>query len=175
MGKEKGGNEGTWSVKDGVIHCTGRPGGVMRTKRDDYSNYTIVADLAFDRPGDLKSDADFRGNSGILAHCVPGKGIGVWPRSIEVQGKYKDMGIILPIPRNVVCKRTFDANALAKVKKPVGQYNTLKVDVRGGDMDIFVNGTQVATVRNCELTKGYIAFQSEGKPTRWRNIRILEK
>lgn len=175
MGKEKSGNDGTWSATDGVIHCTGRPGGVMRTKRDDYSNYTIEADLAFDRPADLKNDADFRGNSGILAHCVPGKGIGVWPRSMEVQGKYRDMGIILPIPRNVVCKRTFDAKALAKVKKPVGQYNTLKVDVRGGDMDIFVNGAQVSTVRDCELTKGYIAFQSEGKPTRWRNIRIKEK
>src|SRR4051812_28137105 len=32
----------TWSWKDGVLHCTGRPIGVMRTQKQ-YTNFELVA------------------------------------------------------------------------------------------------------------------------------------
>lgn len=171
FGKDKRENNGAFALVDGILSCAGDPRGWMATKKK-YSNYTLEADLAFVRPDGLKSDAEFRGNSGILIHCVEGKGIGVWPRSIEVQGMYRDMGLILPIPRDLKCKRTDDREARAKVLKPVGEWNTLKVVVDGGEMTIFLNGTVVSTVSDCELTEGPIGFQSEGVSTRWRNIRI---
>ena len=65
--------------------------------------------------------------------------------------------------------------ARAKVINPVGEFNTVEVDVQGGDMVIKLNGTVVSTVGDCELTSGPIGFQSEGAETHWRNIRIREK
>ena len=101
--------------------------------------------------------------------------MGVWPRSIEVQGINRQLGLILPIPRNLKCTRTFDKEASAKVRKPIGQFNKIEIDVEGGDMVIKLNGTVVSTVGACELTEGPIGFQSEGVETHWKNIRIREK
>ena len=42
-------------------------------------------------------------------------------------------------------------------------------------MRILLNGTLISTVSGCELTKGPIGFQSEGKEIHLRNIRIIEK
>lgn len=87
----------------------------------------------------------------------------------------RDLGLILPIPRNVRCTRTFDREALAKVIKPVGEFNQIEIEVNRGDMVIRVNGAVVSTVGACELTAGPIGFQSEGAETHWRNIRLREK
>jgi hypothetical protein len=88
---------------------------------------------------------------------------------------HRQMGLILPIPRNLKCKRTLDSEARAKVIKPVGQFNTMKIEVQGGEMTISINGAVVSTVSDCELTEGPIGFQSEGAETHWKDIRIREK
>jgi len=80
--------------------------------------------------------------------------------------------LILPIPRSVKCTRTFDKEAADKARKPVGEFNKVEIDVKGGDMVIKLNGTVVSTVGKCELTDGAIGFQSEGAETHWKNIRI---
>lgn len=98
--------------------------------------------------------------------------LGVWPRSIEVQGANRQMGLILPIPRDVKCTCTFDNQALARVLRPVGQFNKMEIEVQGGDMVISINGAVVSTVSDCELTAGPIGFQSEAAETRWKNIRL---
>jgi hypothetical protein len=51
----------------------------------------------------------------------------------------------------------------------------MTIDVREGDMLIRVNGIQVSTVTDSELTSGPIGLQSEGAPIRWRNILIMER
>ena len=142
--------------------------------RDSYSNYTLQFELAFKKPEGLQSDADFRGNSGCLIHVAEKNALGVWPRSVEVQGMNKQLGLILPIPRSLKCTHTFDKEASGKVRKPIGEFNKFEIEVNGGDMSIKLNGTVVSTVNNCELTEGPIGFQSEGVETHWRNIRIRE-
>ncbi len=132
-------------------------------------------EFAFKRLEELKDDAEFRGNSGCLIHIGEKNALGVWPRSIEVQGANRSMGVILPIPRNLKCTHTFDKEALAKVLRPVGQFNKMEIEVRGGDMVISINGAIVSKVGDCELTAGPIGFQSEGAETHWKNIRIREK
>lgn len=174
FGKAGAQNEGTFSVRDGMLICSGRPAGYMYTKRS-YSSYTLQFEFAFKRPETLPDEAQFRGNSGCLIHIGEQNALGVWPRSIEVQGASWQMGIILPIPRDVKCTRTFDAEAVAKVIKPVGQFNRMEIQVRGGDMTISLNGVVVSTVGDCELTAGPIGFQSEGAETHWKKIRIREE
>jgi len=174
LGKEGADNNGTYTIKEGIVICSGKPSGYMYTEKS-YSNYTLQFEFAFKRPDALVDDAAFRGNSGCLIHVGEKNALGVWPRSIEVQGMHRQLGLILPIPRNVKCKRTFDNEARAKVIKPVGQFNTMEIDVKRGEMVISLNGTVVSTVSDCELTEGPIGFQSEGAETHWKNIRIRGK
>ncbi|MBC8868079.1 MAG: DUF1080 domain-containing protein [Planctomycetes bacterium] len=174
LGKEGADNNGTYTIKDGILICSGSPSGYMYTEKS-FGNYTLQFELAFKRPDGLADDSAFRGNSGCLIHVGEKNALGVWPRSIEVQGANRSMGLILPIPRNVKCTRTLDREALAKVLKPVGEFNTMEIEVTGGDMVITLNGTVVSTVGDCELTEGPIGFQSEGAETHWKNIRIREK
>ena len=174
LGKESVDNDGTFTVEDGILNCSGKPSGYMYTEKS-YGNYTLQFEFAFKKPEGLKNDLEFRGNSGCLIHIGEKNALGVWPRSIEVQGANRQMGLILPIPRDVKCTRTFDKEALAKVLKPVGQFNKMEIEVDGGDMVISINGAVVSTVSDCELTEGPIGFQSEGAETRWKNIRIREE
>ncbi len=174
LGNEGADNNGTFTVADGILICSGKPAGYMVTEKS-YGNYTLQFEFAFKKPEGLKDESEFRGNSGCLIHVGEKNALGVWPRSIEVQGANRSMGIILPIPRDLKCTLTFDKQALAKILKPVGQFNQMEIRVKGGDMDISVNGTAVSTVRDCELTKGPIGLQSEGAETHWKNIRIRQQ
>jgi hypothetical protein len=174
LGKEGTGNDGTFTVKDGILICSGKPAGYMYTPKS-YSAYTLEFELAFKKPDGLTDDAAFGGNSGCLIHIGQTNALGVWPRSIEVQGMNKQMGLILPIPRNVKCSRTFDKDVLARVIKPLGEFNKVEIAVKRGDMVIKLNGEVVSTVGACELTEGPIGLQSEGAETHWRNIRIRER
>ena len=173
LGKEGAGNDGTFTVKDGILICNGRPSGYMFTEKS-YGSYTLQVEFAFKKPDGLKNDAEFRGNSGCLIHIGEKNALGVWPRSIEVQGTNRSMGLILPIPRNLKCTHNFDRKAMAKVIKPVGQFNKMTIQVKAGDMTISLNGTVVSTVSDCELTRGPIGLQSEGVETHWKTIRIRE-
>ncbi len=174
LGKEGADNYGTYTIKEGILICSGKPSGYMYTEKS-YSNYTLRVEFAFKKPDGLADGSKFRGNSGCLIHIGEKNALGVWPRSIEVQGAHRSMGLILPIPRNVECTRTLDREALAKILKPVGEFNAMEIEVKGGDMVISLNGTVVSTVGDCELTEGPIGFQSEGAETHWKNIQIREK
>jgi len=174
LGREGADNNGTFTVKDGVVICSGSPSGYMYTEKS-YGNYTLRFEFAFKRPDGLADDSAFGGNSGCLIHVGQKNALGVWPRSIEVQGMNRQMGLILPIPRNVKCTRTFENETSAEVRKPLGEFNQVEIEVQGGDMVIRINGAVVSTVGDCELTEGPIGFQSEGAETHWKNIRIREK
>jgi hypothetical protein len=174
LGKEGADNNGTFTVKEGTLICSGTPAGYMYTEKS-YRSYTLQLEFAFKRPDGLADDSEFRGNSGCLIHIGEKNALGVWPRSIEVQGANQQMGLILPIPRDVKCTHTFDKEALARVLRPVGEFNKMEIGVQGGDMVISINGAVVSTVGDCELTEGPIGFQSEGAETYWKNIRIREK
>jgi len=174
LGREGAANNGTFTVSEGILICSGKPAGYIYTEKS-YRNYTLQFEFAFERPEGLKDDADFRGNSGCLIHIGEQNALGIWPRSIEVQGAHRQLGLILPIPRNLKCRHTLDGKARDKVLKPVGQFNAMEIEVRGGEMVISINGAVVSTVSDCELTEGPIGFQSEGAVTRWKNIRIREQ
>jgi hypothetical protein len=174
LGKEGAENDGTFTVQNGILICSGKPSGYMYTAKS-YSKFTLQFELAFKKPEGLTDESAFRGNSGCLIHVGEKNALGVWPRSIEVQGANRQLGLILPIPRDVKCVRTFEAEASEKARRPVGEFNQVEIEVNGGDMVIKLNGVVVSTVGDCELTEGPVGFQSEGVETHWKNIRIREK
>ncbi len=167
-------NKGTFKITNGILECSGKPSGYVATKKK-YKDYILEADLMFVRPDGLTNYQEFRGNSGILAHIVDGEGIKVWPRSIEVQGQNRQMARILLIPRDLDCPYVSDFDAIDRVRRPLGQWNTMRVETTGNKMTVHLNGTLISTVSGGELSEGQIGWQSEGAATRWKNIRIKEK
>jgi len=165
--------EDTWSVQDGIIVCTGKPNGYFYTEKS-FKNYIIRYDWRYKRPANLAEgdDEKFLGNSGLLVH-IQGEHK-VWPKCIEVQGMNRDHGKLITVSgAKSVGKFEFDADALKKVRKPVGEWNTTEVVCKDGEISCKVNGTKISSGKS-ELTEGVIGFQSEGAEIHFRKIEIKE-
>jgi hypothetical protein len=157
--------EKTWSIKDGVIICTGQPNGYFHTEKS-YKDYVLRYDWLFVRPKDLTDDSKFLGNSGCLVHIQePHK---VWPKCVEVQGMNRDHGKLLFL--GTKGEGTFDRKAKDKATKPVGEWNTTEITCKAdGSITAKINGVEVSSGKS-DLTQGVIGFQSEGAEIHFRNI-----
>jgi hypothetical protein len=159
-----------WSVKDGVIHCTGVPNGYIRTEKD-YSNYKLHLEWRW---------AEKATNSGVLLHASgPDK---VWPKCIESQlqaGNAGDFVLIGGTGIKVDGKLNQNTNKIIKVlkkqdssEKPAGQWNCYDITCDGDTIINHVNGVLQNTGTNASVTSGKICLQSEGSPIEFRNIYI---
>ncbi len=187
------GNEDTWTSKDGIIHCTGQPIGVVRTKMP-LTNFELVAQWKHLRSG---------GNSGFfiwaneesLQDLQPGKfprgGIEVqvldhgYTEQIEKQtGKKPDWfttnGDVFPVgtskmtpfpPTSPNGSRSFPRKNLSK---GVGEWNHYYVRCINGEVRLWVNGEEVSGGTNCRPASGYLCLESEGSPVEFKDIRIRE-
>jgi hypothetical protein len=64
-------------------------------------------------------------------------------------------------------------DARARAFRPIGQWNSVEIVAKDGQIKSYHNGELLSHVTEHEFTEaGYIGFQSEGVPLRWRNIRI---
>jgi hypothetical protein len=156
------------AVAEGEVRLTGKPNGYFAT-RGTYRNYVLRFDWMYDRPDDLKSDAAFRGNSGLLVH-ITGEHK-VWPKCTEVQLANADAGTIFAI-NGARFHGKKDAAAQRKAVKPVGEWNAEEVTCRDGAIVCKINGIEVASGTGAEPDRGAIGWQSEGSRIRLRNIRI---
>jgi hypothetical protein len=158
----------TLKISDGEIRISGKPNGYFATK-ESYKNYDLKFEWMYERPGDLESDAKFRGNSGLLIHIqMPHK---VWPKCVEVQLLNAQAGAILPLG-GTKCERTLDKAAQKQAIKPVGQWNLEEVTCQGGTIVCKINGIEVSRGTGCTIESGPIGWQSEGAPIRLRNLMI---
>ncbi|MHC4460849.1 MAG: 3-keto-disaccharide hydrolase [Planctomycetota bacterium] len=159
----------TWSVKDRVIRCTGRPAGYMRTEAD-YANYLFHVEWRWPRSG---------GNSGVLNHTVgPDK---VWPKSLECQlasGSAGDFWVIggLECREHAKKGKRVRGRNVKKLKdsseKPLGQWNKYDIICKDDWVVVLVNGVLQNVATRCSITSGKICLQSEGTPIEFRNIYI---
>jgi len=171
----------TWSVRDGVIHCTGRPTGAMRTTRQ-YENFILEVEWRHLSRG---------GNSGVFIWGTPIAAPGVpFLRGIEVQvldhgydakGKnewYTTHGDVFPIHGATMKPfgrhngmRSFPSEERSKGSP---EWNHYRVVCSNGVLRLHVNGKEVSGGEDCNYRKGYLALESEGAPVEFRNIRIRE-
>jgi hypothetical protein len=171
----------TWSVRDGVIHCTGRPTGALRTDRQ-YENFILEVEWRH-----LKSG----GNSGVFIWGTPIAAPGVpFLRGIEVQvldhgydarGKnewYTTHGDVFPIHGASMKPfgrhngmRSFPAEERSQ---PSPAWNHYRILGTNGVLRLQVNGKEVSGGEDCNYRKGYLALESEGAPVEFRNLRIKE-
>mgnify|MGYP000445088248 CR=1 FL=1 len=178
--------EDTWSVRDGLLVCTGHPIGVMRTDRQ-YENFIMHIEWRHMEAG---------GNSGTFlwsAGSVPeGRRL---PKGLEVQmleldwvNQHKKKDGTLP-PIAYVHGEVFGAGGLQTVPdnprgsrsksvenrcKGKGQWNTYVIVAVDGVVKLSVNGKFVNGISKASVKKGYICLESEGAEIHFRNIKIME-
>jgi Domain of Unknown Function (DUF1080) len=149
---------GTWSVTNGVIHCTGQPFGYARTD-SFYRDYKLTVEWRFAKIGP-KAD-----NSGIFVHINgPDK---VWPACVEVQGAHGKQGD-LRMNGGATAKghesaetKNADAQAPSNEKAP-GEWNTFEVECSGDVITLWTNGKLMNQITGCSASSGAIGIQSEG-------------
>jgi hypothetical protein len=149
----------TWNVTNGVIHCTGKPTGYLRTVQA-CSNYVLTVEWRFVK---VAPKAD---NTGVLVHIQPPDK--VWPMCIQNQGKSGRQGDLF-LMAGAECKehKGLDANTPVPMRgpsaeKPVGEWNTNVTVCAGNDVKAFINGKFMNEITECTVTSGAIGFQSEG-------------
>ena len=185
--------EDTWTWRDGSVHCTGQPVGVVRTQKQ-YTNFELVAQWRHLRSG---------GNSGIFVwtseEALKDLPPGDLPRGgIEVQvldlgysdqyemstGKKPDWftthGDVFPVgtatmkpfePTSPSGERSFPRKHLSK---GVGEWNHYYVRCLNGEVRLWVNGEEVSGGSDCEPRSGFICLESEGAPVEFKELRIRE-
>jgi hypothetical protein len=171
----------TWTAADGVIKCTGKPTGALRTPRQ-YENFVLELDWRHMKAG---------GNAGVFvwASAITAPGV-PFLRAIEVQvldnafhipGKnewYTTHGDVFPI-HGATMKPIHKGNGMRcfpieERSKPSPEWNHYRIVGQDGKLRLSVNGKEVSGGDECNWRKGYLGLESEGSPTEWRNIRIQE-
>ena len=150
------------------VRLTGSPLGYFATKHE-YGDYVLSFEWRYDRPEGLRSDAEFRGNSGLLVHVTkPHK---IWPNCLQVQLAQADPGSIFAMGEARL-RESVDTAAQQRATRPVGQWNRTEVTCRAGTISCVLNGIEVARGEGATPDRGSIGWQSEGKPIRFREIKI---
>ncbi|RMF38727.1 MAG: DUF1080 domain-containing protein [Planctomycetota bacterium] len=175
----------TWSVRDGLLVCTGQPIGVMRTDRQ-YENFIIDVEWRHMEKGGnsgmfLWSDARPQASrlpmgmevqmlelDWVNQHRLPD---GSLPPIAYVHGELFGAGGMTAIPDNPRGNRS---KSLENRCKPAGQWNRYIVVAVDGTVKLAVNGKFVNGIREASCRKGYICLESEGKEIHFRKIRIME-
>jgi len=157
----------TWSVTNGVIHCTGTPSGYLRTTQA-YSNYVVTVEWRFVK---IAPKAD---NTGVLVHMqLPDK---VWPMCVQNQGKSGHQGDLFlmegaeskehkGLDKNTPVPRHGPSN-----EKPVGEWDTNVTVCAGNDVQAVINGKFMNETTGCTIASGFIGIQSEGGEIEIRKI-----
>ena len=177
--------EDTWKVENGMIVCSGKPIGVMRTVKQ-YENFVLHVEWMHTEPG---------GNSGMFLWSGPRANPGSpFPDGVEVQmlelewpelhkrdgktpplayvhGELFGVGKLKTTPDNPRGERSMSVENRCRGR---GEWNTYDVVAVDGVMKLSVNGKFVNGISRATQKKGYICLESEGAKINFRNLRIME-
>jgi len=182
----------TWK-KDGLIYCTGKPVGVIQSKKS-FKNLELVVQWRHLRSA---------GNSGIFLWATAAslanlkKGKGRLPKGIECQvldhgyaenyikrnkkkpdwftthGDVFPCGVKMkpfaPVAPNG--SRSFPSKDLSK---GVNQWNHYYIRAINGEVRLWVNGEEVSGGTACDPSEGFLCLESEGSPIEFKDLRIRE-
>lgn len=160
----------TWSVRDGVIYCSGVPNGYLRTE-DDYRDYQLHLEWRW---------VAGASNSGVFVHLTGEDKL--WPELIECQLWSGNAGDLVLFPGTSITyngeARSTETTFLDLTKRapssenPIGEWNSYDIVCRGDTIRTTVNGVFQSEGTQASETWGKIGLQSEGGPIEFRNIYI---
>jgi hypothetical protein len=174
----------TWSVRDGLLVCSGKPLGVMRSEKQ-YENFVLHVEwMHMERGGNsgvfLWSDArprESRLPDGVEVQMLELDWVklnerdGKVPPIAYVHGELFGVGGVLVSPDNPRGERSMSVENRCRGR---GEWNTYDVVAVDGVVKLSVNGKFVNGISRSTRRKGYLCLESEGAEIRFRNIRILE-
>jgi hypothetical protein len=170
-------------VRDGMLVSLGTPNGHLITDKK-YANYKLVVEYRF--PGKP-------GNCGVLVHASTPRALyGMFPASIEVQMNSGHAGDFWCIQENIVVpdmeKRRprgkdqewggteKDSRRILNLtddsEKPLGEWNTMEIVCKGGEVIVHVNGDLVNHGTDCTKMEGQLAVQAEGAEVEFRKLEL---
>jgi hypothetical protein len=175
-----------WIVKDGVIHFDGK-GGVSLQTTKDYGDFELLVDWKIEKNGD----------SGLYLRGQPQVQIWDSDNSPGARGVDKNSGSgglwNNPLPASAANSKDTDTIRkagqsvgkipLKKADKPVGEWNTFRIIMKGDKVTVYLNGELVVDDKplaaykpfNEQLpSKGPIELQFHGDPLWFKNIYIKE-
>ena len=162
-----------YTVREGLIIVKGEPLGYMYTQQK-YSDFML--ELEYRWGGEAS-------NSGVF--FLIEEPSNPFPKGIECQLKADKAGdfVLLSgadlkeyvLPEGVTERPKFPVieKRESSSEKPVGEWNKVKIRVKGGAIEIYINDV-LQNSATSEVKEGHIGLQSEGKEIQFRNL-ILEK
>ncbi len=164
----------TWSISDGMIHCTGKPNGYMRTETK-YHDFKVTVEWRF--PATMTRPI----NTGVLVFMHdrdPNAGPKVvWPFCVECQGMHDHMGDFW-LQGGVTCDQPVNMGKNGiKMLQPSnesapGEWTTFSAICRSNTVEIVVNGKSMNKITGVSDSNGYLGIQSEGGPFDLRHVSV---
>ncbi|NQV28147.1 MAG: DUF1080 domain-containing protein [Rhodopirellula sp.] len=166
----------TWKVHDGMLICSGKPIGELRTARM-YQNFVMELEWRHMVP---------RGNAGVFvwADDITARGV-PFHRGIEVQvlenaygntRSHTTHGDIFPIHGAKMTPINGRGGSRAfpteERSNPSPGWNHYRITCQDGNISLAVNGQVVTQGTDCSPRKGYICLESEGGVVHYRNVKI---
>ncbi|MDJ1501100.1 DUF1080 domain-containing protein [Xanthocytophaga agilis] len=154
-----------WYVEKGELICESGPDkgyGYLGTDQS-YKDFELTLEF--------KQEAN--GNSGVFFHSsLEGTKITGWQAEVAPPGHWTG-GIYESYGRGWLIKPTDDKDKALKM----GEWNTMKIKVSGGQVTTWVNGQEMITFSDDKIgaANGIIALQIHdggGIKVKWRNIKI---
>jgi hypothetical protein len=170
-------------VRDGLLVSLGEPRGHLVTTKA-YRDYRLEVEYRFPGKG---------GNCGVLIHASRPRALyEMFPQSIEVQMNSGHAGDFWCIQENIEVPdmetrrprkegqewggAEGDARRILNLtddsEKPLGEWNTMVIEVRGRSIDVWVNGDKVNDGFGGSADHGKIAIQAEGTEVEFRKVEI---
>ena len=175
-----------WTVKDGAIQMDGKGGISLQTVKD-YGNFELMVDWKIEKNGD--SGIYLRGQPQVQvwdSDNSPGAGGvdrgtgsgGLWNNPLPAAvAKSKDLATLRKAGQNI------GKVPLKKADKPLGEWNTFRIIMKGDKVTVYLNGELVVDDKplaafppfNTQLpATGPIELQYHGDPLWFKNIYIKE-
>jgi hypothetical protein len=148
-----------WKVEDGVIKFDGKGPDLWTSQK--YSDFVLLVDWRLPQPGDSGIYLRGQSKSQVNIWCSPlGSG--------EVWGYRTDQNQSEEVRQACTPSK--------KADRPVGEWNTFKITMKGDRLTVELNGEVV--IQNAQLpnvpAEGEIALQRHGDPVEFRNIFLQD-
>lgn len=160
---------GRYKISGGTISFSARAKGYFRSKRV-LRNFKLHAEWSW-------PDPEEHGNSGVLLFIQ--KPDSVWPQCIQVQLKADHAGDLIAMDGAEFSELPQVNGSVAKFaksnEKAPGGWNSCDVICQGDSMRVYINGTLQNHATKIHPEPGYVGFQMEGKPIRFRNIYLVKE
>jgi hypothetical protein len=164
VAKQKEANENYlphWTMKDGALHYDGHGQSLQSAK--DYGDFDLWVDWKIEKGGD--SGIYLRGNPQVQ----------IWDPGAAAQNAVGSGGLFN--------NKEHESKPLKKADKPVGEWNTFHIIMKGDKVSVWLNGALVVDKVPLENywergkplpAKGPIELQHHSSPLEFKNIYIKE-